>query len=344
MIRFRIFNASPGDVAEERKALAEIVVPELRRILSALATLGNGQDIELEAIRWETHTWPDVGADPQDVINKQLSAFDIFVGIMWKRFGTPTKRAGSGTGEEFQRAYDIYKKHHVPRIMFYFRTTPFYPDSADEIQQFNKVFEFKERLEELGVRYWEYNSPIDFERFVREHLIRQILDLTHAPVESKVEQQASPTQKVPDHLVFISYTPEDQRAAQRLASDLAAAGARTWLDVNDLLPGQDWQQEIVNAMRSSNVFLVLLSSHVVNKTGYIQKEIKYALEEIERRPADKTYLIPVRLDECAVPNRLASFQWVDMFPDWSGGVDAILKALRAIPNDMRQLTMRCSDR
>ena len=77
MIRFRLFNASPGDVAEERAALAEIVIPELRRILSAFAAVGSGQDIELEAIRWETHTWPDVGADAQDVINKQLTGFDI---------------------------------------------------------------------------------------------------------------------------------------------------------------------------------------------------------------------------------------------------------------------------
>lgn len=331
MIKFRVFNASPGDVTEERKTLAEIVVPELRRILSALAALGNGQDVELEAIQWETHSWPDVGADPQDVINKQLSAFDIFVGVMWKRFGTPTKRAGSGTGEEFERAYELYKKHHVPRIMFYFRTAPFYPQSTEEIQQLHRVFDFKERLEELGVRYWEYSNPIDFERFVREHLIRQILDLTNAP-ELKVEQQPASPSKVPDHVVFISYTPEDREAAQRLASDLAEAGARTWLDVNNLLPGQDWQKEIRTAIVSSNVFLVLLSSHMMNKTGFIQKEILYALEEMDRRPADKTYLIPVRLDDCTVPDRLSSLQWVDMFPDWKSGLASILKALMAIPS------------
>jgi hypothetical protein len=331
MIRFRLFNASPGDVAEERTALAEIVVPELRRILSAFAAVGSGQEIELEAIRWETHSWPDVGADAQDVINKQLSDFDIFVGIMWRRFGTPTKRAGSGTGEEFERAYALHAKHRVPRIMFYFRTTPFYPQSSDEIEQFRRVFDFKERLENLGVRYWEYNDPIDFERYVREHLLRQILDLGHSPPKPDTKESANPIEPVTSRSVFISYAPGDREAAQRLALNLQEAGVRTWLDVNNLLPGQNWQDEIAKAIRSSNAFLLLLSHHVANERGYIQREIRFALDEISQRPTDSAYIIPVRLDDCPVPSDLASLQWVDMFPDWNAGFESILRALRVLP-------------
>ncbi len=53
-----------------------------------------------------------MGEDSQDVINKQIgSDYHIFVGIMWKKFGTETKRAGSGTEEEFSLAYDRYKKN-----------------------------------------------------------------------------------------------------------------------------------------------------------------------------------------------------------------------------------------
>lgn len=335
MLKFRLFNASPGDVADERHALAEIVVPELRRILGAFAAVGSGLEIELEAIRWETHSWPDVGADAQDVINKQLTSFDIFVGIMWKRFGTPTKRAGSGTGEEFERAFELYSRHGVPRIMFYFRTTAFYPKSSDEIDQFRKVFEFKERLEKLGVRYWEYDQPIDFERFVREHLIRQILDLAHAPSTLEpVQKDISTTIKqLPEHSIFISYTPEDRDAATRIAANLQEAGARPWLDVNSLLPGQDWQHEIAKAIRGSSVFLILLSKHVLGKRGYIQKEIQFALEEMSSRPGDRTYIIPVRLDDSPVPQKLASLQWVDMFPDWLTGLERIKLALHRLPSD-----------
>ena len=82
MIRLRVFIASPHDVLEEREVLSGIVIPELRRIFGSPPFFSEDDQIELESVRWETHTWPDVGQDAQDVINNQLSPFDIFVGIM----------------------------------------------------------------------------------------------------------------------------------------------------------------------------------------------------------------------------------------------------------------------
>lgn len=80
-----------------------------------------------------------MGEDSQDVVNRQIGDFDLFVGVMWKRFGSPTKRAESGTEEEFERAYATYKEFGKPRIMFYFRTTPFYPKTEKELTQFRKA-------------------------------------------------------------------------------------------------------------------------------------------------------------------------------------------------------------
>ena len=142
MKTIRIFIASPGDVTEERD-IASLVVGELRRIF------GNPFGVELEAIRWETHAWPDIGDDAQDVINKQIGEFDIFIGVMWRRFGSLTKRSTSGTGEEFERAYNLFKKHSRPKIMFYFRTTKFYTTNLKEISQFREVVGFQKKLEKL---------------------------------------------------------------------------------------------------------------------------------------------------------------------------------------------------
>ena len=97
--------------------------------------------------------WPAVADDAQDVINREIGEYDILVGIMWKRFGTPTKRAASGTGEEFERAYQYYKTYKRPNIMFYFRTTPFYTTGDADIKQFQKVIKFRKKLEELGVLF-----------------------------------------------------------------------------------------------------------------------------------------------------------------------------------------------
>ena len=59
-------------------------------------------DFRIESKKWEKDVFPAFGEDSQDVINKQIGTdYNIFVGIMWKKFGTPTSRAESGTEEEF---------------------------------------------------------------------------------------------------------------------------------------------------------------------------------------------------------------------------------------------------
>ena len=93
-----VFAASPSDLADERLTL-ERVIKELNQTWSSKFGL------RMDLIRWETHVRPSFGVDAQDVVNQQLrDDYDIFIGLMWHRFGTPTGRAESGTQEEFNRA------------------------------------------------------------------------------------------------------------------------------------------------------------------------------------------------------------------------------------------------
>jgi len=309
--RLKIFVASPGDVSQERD-IVSVVVQELRR------TIGDIRDVELDTVRWETHAWPDVGEDAQDVINDQIGEYDILVGVMWKRFGTPTKRAKSGTGEEFERAYEFFTRFGRPKIMFYFRTTPFYPKDEKELTQIRKVLRFRKKLERLGVLFWEYDKPIDFERDVREHLIRQILELTEKPVEEK--PHTAP-------IVFMSTSREDSHRVAPVYNALSSAGFQPWLDVQNLLPGENWVASINNAIRKADFFLVFLSETSVSKTGYVQKEIRLALEQASMLPESEPYIIPVRLDAVEPPRELMRYQWVDLFsPD---GLEKLVFALRA---------------
>lgn len=309
-MKLKIFVASPGDVSEERD-IVSVVVQELRR------TIGDIRDVDLESIRWETHSWPDVGEDTQDVINNQIDEYDVFVGIMWKRFGTPTKRAGSGTGEEFERAYEYFRKYKRPKIMFYFRKTPFYPKDEKELSQIRKVLKFRKKLEKLGVLFWEYQQPIDFERDVREHLIRQILELTEKPKEQKIEEGP---------IVFMSSAREDRTRVEPIYKALRSAGFRPWLDVNDLLPGQDWKRSIHQTIEKADFFLVFISNDSVSKAGFVQQEISLVLNEISMRPEDQ-FIIPVRLDAIEPPRNLMQYQWVDLFSPQ--GIDKLVFALRA---------------
>jgi hypothetical protein len=87
MTRIRVFTASPGDVPQERD-IVTVVVDELRRTIAPIISA------ELQAGSWITHAWPNIGEDVQDVINREIGDYDVFVGVMWKRFGTPYKARG----------------------------------------------------------------------------------------------------------------------------------------------------------------------------------------------------------------------------------------------------------
>ncbi|MEM5473548.1 DUF4062 domain-containing protein [Hoeflea sp. AS60] len=157
-----VFVASPSDVTEERDKLEE-VIRELN--LSWSKNLG----LRLELNRWETHTMPGRGLDAQDVINGQIDDYDVFIGLMWHRFGTPTGRYGSGTVEEFEIAKEKIEDPHK-NIMFYFRSSP--PTTMDEIDgdQLALVQKFRKSLGDEGTYYWPYRDTSAFEKFIRIHL------------------------------------------------------------------------------------------------------------------------------------------------------------------------------
>lgn len=169
----RIFVASPGDVQSERDQLGRVV----RELNSTLSALVPERGLVLELIRWETHAHPGVGTDPQAVVNRQLSIpeYDIFIGIIWRRFGTPTKRAGSGTEEEFRIAYGCWKRTRTPReILFYFCQAPASPPKTEEeAKQLVGTSRFREELSQEGL-VWDYSDHLAFADLVRPHLVQVI--------------------------------------------------------------------------------------------------------------------------------------------------------------------------
>jgi hypothetical protein len=132
-------------------------------------------------------------------------------------------------------------------------------------------------------------------------------------------------------VVFISYAREDIEAARRLYEELSSEGLNVWFDVKSLLPGQEWKIVINKIIRDSRFFLAILSSNSINKKGYVQKEIKEALEVADEMPPSSIFIIPILLERCEIPYpRLADFQYVDMSTDWDDGLRKILLAIRSL--------------
>jgi len=168
---YKCFIASPSDTKKERE-ICEKVFTEINR------NLGNIYNFRIESLRWENDVRPSFGTEGQDVINKQIgNDYELFIGIMYKMFGTPTFNAGSGTEEEFNNAYDKYNNSiNGVEIMFYFNDKA--PDSLSDINimELDKVNSFKAKVSALGGLYCKYDGCDDFEDKLRQHINKYFKD------------------------------------------------------------------------------------------------------------------------------------------------------------------------
>jgi hypothetical protein len=181
-----IFLASPSDLAEERMAVKR-AVDELNGIVKQT------MNVQLEILMWETDSYPSVGIDAQDIINSQIGDdYDIFIGMMWQKFGTPTGRAGSGTEEEFERAYNRFvETKGKTKIMLYFGSKPISPDEID-IDQLSKVKAFKKKVESMGVLYGSFSDVDTFEKILKIHLTKHLSDIVKTAEKKSDVIAASP--------------------------------------------------------------------------------------------------------------------------------------------------------
>ncbi|MCW5982424.1 MAG: TIR domain-containing protein [Bryobacteraceae bacterium] len=132
--------------------------------------------------------------------------------------------------------------------------------------------------------------------------------------------------------VFLCHTSGDKKEIRNLYLRLKADGVDPWLDEENLLPGQDWKCEIRNAVSTSDVVLVCLSSRSIHKPGYVQKEIMFALDTADEQPENTIFVIPLRIEECEVPDRLSRWQWVDLFAP--SGYGRLIRALAKRAEDL----------
>jgi len=144
-----------------------------------------------------------------------------------------------------------------------------------------------------------------------------LLDLRHT-VDAALQQRLS---------IFLCHGSEDKSKVRELHKRLKLDGFRPWLDSEDLVPGDDWETAIRIAVRKSDIVLVCLSKSSTSKIGFVNKEIKYALDAADERPEGDRYLIPGLLEPCDVPNRISPWHWVRLYE--VDGYDKLVAALRS---------------
>ena len=125
--------------------------------------------------------------------------------------------------------------------------------------------------------------------------------------------------------IFLNYAPDDVLLVKDLYQKLLVEGFRPWMDT-DLLPGEKREISIRRAIRNSDFILICLSHRSIGKRGRLQKEIRLALDICQEMLDEDIYLIPVRLEECDLPENLRNFEKVDLFA--SDGWARLVKAIR----------------
>lgn len=182
--KYKVFIASPSDLDDERQAIDD-VISELN------LTYGQLNNLVIELIKWETHSAPGTNrSGTQELISKDIGdSYDLFIGLMWLKFGTSTKNSGSGTEKEFSLAYQRFQKSpETLQILFYFKSTP--PLKVQDIvpSELEKINNFKEKIGKEDVLYWHFNSTEELQGFLRIHIPMRLSELVD---KSKVEEKRS---------------------------------------------------------------------------------------------------------------------------------------------------------
>ena len=132
-----------------------------------------------------------------------------------------------------------------------------------------------------------------------------------------------------DPKIFITYSSKDQKVARTICTALENRGLNCWISSRNVKPGQNYQEQIVRAIRASRV-MVLVFTVNANNSNEIKKELALASQ-------NNLVVIPVRMEDVA-PNEafayeFATRQWIDLFEDWEKSMAELVELIAAILND-----------
>jgi hypothetical protein len=137
---FECLIISPGDVTDERRAVAE-------EIMRWNGTSGRSIGAIVAPAMWETHARPAQTAAAQDVINEQLvDDCDFGIALFWSRLGTPTAKSASGAAEEMERL-----KTQTKDVLVYFKTASI-PQPVD-VKEYERLEQYRKGILGLTGRF-----------------------------------------------------------------------------------------------------------------------------------------------------------------------------------------------
>jgi hypothetical protein len=208
-----VFLASPSDLGDERR-IAKSVIDNLNRGLCR--TL----NITIDLLGWED-TLPGMGR-PQELINRDVDRCELFVGLLWQSWGTPTGTHSSGFLEEFERARDRYRSSRAPEMWIHFKdvTPALIADQGPEVSQ---VLAFKQALvQSREILFKSFATAQEWERMLQNNLSEYVAALAMAAVgESAAPAESMAARPNPESSA--AHAPADDGASPTTLAAAAVA-------------------------------------------------------------------------------------------------------------------------
>ena len=211
-----VFIASPGDLPEERRVTREVADKVNRIIGSTLCW-------QIDVLGSE-ETLPGTGR-PQEKINKDVAnTCDLFIGLLWKRWGSSTGKYSSGFEEEFECARKRHTEIGSPEIWLCFKKV-----ERDQIEdagpQLQRVLAFREtQINSKEVLFKEFLNTEEWKEKLEEWLLVYILRLNEelrknsqiAPEEGKSLPQETQSLSLPS----VEQTEENENSGSTQLTEL----------------------------------------------------------------------------------------------------------------------------
>ncbi len=219
--QINVFVSCPSDVEEEKqtvRGVCDVITKGLR------AT----RNIEVKAIEWKRDVIPLItGEGAQSVIDNQIEAYDydIYVGILWKRFGDKKSNGLAPTEGEFEEAFKRRNETGRPVIKVYFKSEKFYPLNSYDVDQIGEVIKFKEKIKDRDIGlYDDFKDKEDFQNKIFGsllYIIENFVALTSGKISIPKTNYSEPPGYLQRNVIPVEkYTPETLFLRDELSQDI----------------------------------------------------------------------------------------------------------------------------
>ena len=137
---------------------------------------------------------------------------------------------------------------------------------------------------------------------------------------------------------FLSYVKENEPIIRDIDQILTDYGIHVVTDYKNIEGGSNWKKTLQELIEGSGYFIPCFSKEFNQREKTVlYRELDYAIEYAKDIPIGRIWIIPVRINECTIPNieirsreMLTDLHWINLFPKtaFEKGIKSIVDIIK----------------